>query len=136
MNQHGLVLSTAQLEQMCRHIREQVPLEACGLLGGKNNRVEIVIPIRNAAQSPVRFRMDALEQLKALEVLEDTGLELLAIYHSHPVGPPCPSPTDIEEAAYPVVYIIWSPNRETWQARGFWLDSGCAAEVSLTLEDG
>ncbi len=38
---------------------------------------------------------------------EDAGLELLAIYHSHPRGPATPSETDVARAFYPeAIYLI------------------------------
>ena len=95
---------------MCVHVKNNAPLEACGLLAGKNNSVEKVFFITNQAKSPVKFRMDPTEQLNALEWIDSNGLDLLAIFHSHPTGPEMVSATDIEEAAYPVVNIIWSPN--------------------------
>ena len=45
------------------------------------------------------------------------------------------SATDIEEAAYPVVNIIWSPNNGSWQARGFKIEDGRATEVELQIID-
>ena len=121
---------------MLQYVDRHVPLEACGLLAGKNDRVKKVIEVRNQAQSPARFIMDPYEQLKAFEWIEDNGYDLLGIFHSHPAGPETASVTDIEEAAYPVVHIIWSRNMETWQARGFWIENGKALEVSLlTLEE-
>lgn len=115
------------------------PLEACGLLGGKDRVVSEVIQITNQARSPVRYQMDPLEQVQAFDRLETAGLELLGIYHSHPSGPAFPSETDIAEAAYKVVQIIWSRIKDqgdgVWQARGFWIENGKALEVTLQMED-
>lgn len=118
---------------MRAHIEANTPLEACGLLAGKHDSVEKVFLITNQAQSPVMFRMDPTEQLHAFDWIESNGLELLAIFHSHPAGPETVSVTDIEEAAYPVVNIIWSRNNGSWQTRGFWIQDGRATEVELHI---
>ena len=123
-------------DAMLIHVKNNAPLEACGLLAGKNNSVEKVFLITNQAQSPVRFRMDPTEQLNALESIDSNGLELLAIFHSHPTGPETVSATDIEEAAYPVVNIIWSTNNRSWQAHGFLIEDGRATEVELQIVKG
>jgi proteasome lid subunit RPN8/RPN11 len=130
-----LMLPQNKVSEMIRHAEEQSPLEACGLLAGKNDRVENVIPVRNQAQSPVRFVMDPYEQLEAFEWIESHGLDLLGIYHSHPTGPETVSPTDIAEAAYEVVHIVWSRPSGRWTARGFWIENGRATEVDLLLTD-
>ncbi len=127
----SLTLSQSNIDEMIRHVEEQAPFEACGLLAGKNDRVEKVILIRNQAQSPVRFVMDPYEQLEAFGWIESHGLDLLGIFHSHPAGPEIVSPTDIAEAAYDVVHIIWSRPNGSWTARGFWIENGQAAEVNL-----
>lgn len=118
---------------MLSHVDGQVPLEACGLLAGKNDRVEEVIVVRNQAQSPARFVMDPYEQLKAFDWIESKGLDLLGIFHSHPAGPEMVSATDIAEAAYEVVHLVWSRTQNDWQARGFWIENGRASEVSLEI---
>lgn len=118
---------------MLEYVDEHVPLEACGLLAGKNDRAEKVIPVRNQAQSPVRFVMDPYEQLQAFDWIESNGLELLGIFHSHPAGPETASQTDIAEAAYEVVHLIWSRWGNRWQARGFWIENGAATEVLLQI---
>lgn len=123
-------------DAMLIHVKNNAPLEACGLLAGKNNSVEKVFLITNQAQSPVRFRMDPTEQLNALEWIDSNGLELLAIFHSHPTGPETVSATDIKEAAYPVVNIIWSTNNRSWQAHGFLIEDGRATEVELQIVKG
>jgi proteasome lid subunit RPN8/RPN11 len=128
-----LLLSNQHWRAMLAHVDEQAPLEACGLLAGKNERVEKVILIRNQAQSPARFVMDPYEQLRAFDWIESNGLDLLGIFHSHPAGPETASVTDIAEAAYEVVHLIWSRRDGRWQARGFWIEDGNATEVSLQI---
>ncbi|MGE5641835.1 MAG: M67 family metallopeptidase [Byssovorax cruenta] len=130
-----LLLRQSQISEMIQHVGEQTPLEACGLLAGKKDRVEKVILVRNQAHSPVRFVMDPYQQLEAFEWIESHGLDLLGIFHSHPAGPETVSPTDIAEAAYEVVHIIWSRPNAQWTARGFWIENGQATEVNLLLID-
>jgi len=128
-----LLLDRTHCDEMIRHVEAQKPLEACGLLAGKNNRVEKVILVRNQAQSPVRFVMDPYEQLRAFEWVESQALELVGIFHSHPAGPGTVSATDIAEAAYEVVHLIWSRPNGQWEALGFWLENGQATEITLLI---
>ncbi|GAB4417149.1 MAG: M67 family metallopeptidase [Anaerolineales bacterium] len=128
-----LILLPQHWHAMHAHVAKHAPLEACGLLAGKKDRVEKIIPIRNQAQSPVRFRMDPKEQLDAFEWIDDNGLELLGIFHSHPTGPETASATDIEEATYPVVHIIWDGSHGAWNARGFWIENGKVVDVDLEI---
>jgi len=128
-----LHLKQEHLDAMRAHVEFHAPLEACGLLAGKNNSVEKVLLIANQAQSPVRFRMDPAEQLKGFNWIESNELDLLAIFHSHPAGPETVSVTDIVEAAYPVVQIIWSRPKGIWQARGFWIQDEQVSEVQLNV---
>jgi proteasome lid subunit RPN8/RPN11 len=128
-------LTQDHCDKMLQHVAEHAPLEACGLLAGKNGRVESVLPIRNQAQSPVRFVMDPYEQLQAFDWIDSQELELIGIFHSHPAGPETVSPTDIEEAAYEVVHLIWSCTAGgIWKMRGFWIEAGRAQEVDLFVE--
>ena len=128
-----LKMQSAHWQSMRRHVIAQAPLEACGLLAGKQNVVEAVLRVRNAEKSPVRFRMDPQEQLNAFEWIETNGLDLVGIYHSHPSGPEIASATDIAKATYEAVHIIWSRSRRTWKARGFWIEAGEATEVNLQI---
>ena len=132
---HPLTISKKHWQEMREHIHKHAPLEACGLLAGKHDRVHNVIVVRNQAQSPVRFVMDAYEQLQAFEWIESNGLDLVGIFHSHPAGPATASATDIAEAAYQVVHLIWSRTQGDWQARGFWIEDGRATEVILKITD-
>lgn len=120
---------------MLEHVSQHAPLEACGLLAGREARVEKVIPVRNKAESPVRFVMDPYEQLQAFEWIDLQSLELLGIFHSHPAGPETVSATDIQEAAYEVVHLIWSRIGDAWKVRGFWIEQGQVQEVTLSLDE-
>jgi len=128
-----LTLNKEHWQQMLQHVDSNIPLEACGLLAGTDNRVKKVIEVRNQAQSPMRFLMDPYEQLKAFDWIESNGLDLIGIFHSHPAGPETASATDIAEAAYEVVHVIWSRIEDRWQARGFWIKNGNVSEVSLWI---
>ncbi len=131
-----LTLNQGQWDAMRAHAQMHAPLEACGLLAGKGDSVEKVFLIANQARSPLRFRMDPAEQLRAFNWMESHGLDLLGIFHSHPAGPETASASDIAEAAYPVVYIIWSRSKGNWRARGFRFRNGQASEVNLRIIDG
>ena len=114
---------------------DQLPLEACGLLAGTNERVQKVIPVQNQARSAVRFVMDPYEQLRAFDWIDSQGLDLLGIFHSHPGGPETVSVTDITEAAYEVVHLVWSWNGDTWKLHGFWIENEEAVEVPLLMKE-
>jgi len=126
-----LTLRNLQVREIVEYVNRLLPLEACGLLAGKDDRVEKVIPVQNQAKSPVRFEMDPYEQLRAFDWIDEHGLELLGIFHSHPTGPETASPTDIAEAAYDVVHIICSKSDVGWKLRGFRIGNGEASEVAL-----
>lgn len=110
------------------------------MLLGRHDAVQRVIPIQNIMKSPTRFRMDPAGQLAAFREMEDLGLELLGIFHSHPADGHAggsvaegPSATDVHEAAYPVVQVIWSRPSGEWMARGFWIENGNIRLVPLVV---
>jgi proteasome lid subunit RPN8/RPN11 len=132
-----LTLTPAQVKQMITHARTEAPLEACGLLGGKNGRVLRVYPTVNALHSPTRYLIDPEQLLDVLEAMEAEGWgpDPLAIYHSHPGGPEKPSQTDINESYYPnsIYIIIAHPERPKLSLRGFRILDGRVREVELVI---
>lgn len=111
-----------------------VPEEVCGLLAGEINLVQQLFPVENELHSPVRYRMDPHGQWAAFQEIERRGMELLAIYHSHPLGPAVPSPTDLEEACYPdAVTFILSPLDKVWQGRAFYIAANNYREIPLEI---
>jgi proteasome lid subunit RPN8/RPN11 len=66
-----------------------------------------VIRCANAHPTPVsRYAIDPVEQIRAFRDMEGRGEELVAIYHSHPITQPYPSPTDRSEWHYPDAYLL------------------------------
>lgn len=121
-------------EQMTGHAGACLPEEACGLVGGLDGEARAVLAITNQLHSLVRFRMDPAEQLRAFQSLESAGLELIAIFHSHPNGPPTPSPTDVAEFAYPgVLALILTPGSTGWEVRAFEMLPGGFRETPVRL---
>ncbi|MFM8320608.1 MAG: Mov34/MPN/PAD-1 family protein [Chloroflexota bacterium] len=131
-----LLLPAGLRQTMRADAAARAPVEACGVLGGEVHgpvyTARVVLPLQNSLNSPLRYRLDPLEQLAAFEQLEAQGLELVAIYHSHPRGPDGPSAADLAEAFYPeVVYLIWSGASGEWRLSGHCLRGGQAWEVEL-----
>jgi proteasome lid subunit RPN8/RPN11 len=102
-------------------------------LAGRDSKVERIFFVQNQAQSIVRYVMNPIEQLAALEWIDSNGMELLGIFHSHPTGPETVSQTDIAEAVYEVVYIILACTNGNWQARGFWIEDNDYTEAVLQI---
>ncbi len=105
---------------MLRDVNERTHEEACGLLFGKGEQVEEVFSVTNILHSPIRFRMDPQEQYHLFMEMEEKGLDLIAIYHSHPSGPSYPSAIDVDEAYYPgVIHLIWAYSEDGWACKAF-----------------
>lgn len=148
-----LVIPRGLWHEITAHLQRCLPEEGCGLLGGQlspagDALVSLVLPVENILHSPTRFRMQPAAQVHAILALEALGLELLAIFHSHPRGPQLPSPTDRAEFAYPGVLslILYPhspfaapPDARGWQGRAFQIDAvnhpdAAIQEVSLVVE--
>ena len=126
-----LTLSHALLDEMLAHVNRLFPEEACGLVSGIDGRAARLYPVENVRHSPVAFEMEPVQQIKALLAMEAEGLELIAIYHSHPHGPARPSTTDVANAYYPdaVQLIISLANRQQPSIRAFTIIDGVVTEV-------
>jgi proteasome lid subunit RPN8/RPN11 len=89
------------LQKMIEHARREDPLECCGILGGMNDTAEKSFEIRNLKSSSVQFLMDPQEQLNAFEQMEESSMEMVAVYHSHPHTLPFPSEMDVQKTFDP-----------------------------------
>jgi proteasome lid subunit RPN8/RPN11 len=130
-----LRLRAAQYSEMLAHVRAGYPEEACGLMAGLDGEVLRLYPVENRLHSPVAYEMEPLQQLQALQQLEDAGWDLLAIYHSHPRGPETPSAHDVAQAYYPdslnVIISLANPQRPV--VRAFSIRDGAVHEQALTV---
>jgi [CysO sulfur-carrier protein]-S-L-cysteine hydrolase len=128
-------IAREQYEEMIAHAREDAPNECCGMVGSNNGDAVAVHRAVNAEASPLRFRIDPEEQLELHNRIEDAGLELGAIYHSHTRTEPRPSQTDINFAKlWPgVLWIIvglanGEPDVRTWR-----IDDGRVSDAELVV---
>ncbi len=86
----------AVADEMIAHARAGKPEEVCGLVAADGaGRIVKVIRVPNAAEDKiVTYYMDPAEQYRAFKAMEEEGLELFGIYHSHPATEAYPSATD------------------------------------------
>jgi proteasome lid subunit RPN8/RPN11 len=132
-------ISQALIDEMVAHAREDLPNECCGMVGGRDGEAETVIRVANSAASPLRYEMDPQEQYDALKAIEDTGGELLAIYHSHTKSVAYPSQTDVNQAvAWPEqVYLIVSlADPEAADVKGYLLRDLTIADAEISITQG
>ena len=100
-------ISRQLLDEIVAQARAEAPDECCGLVGTRDGEAVRLLKLRNAAASPLRYEIDPSDQLRAFDELDDAGLDLGIIYHSHTRSAPEPSQTDINLARYPdSLYMI------------------------------
>lgn len=130
-----MVITRAKVDEMVSHLRSAFPDEGCGVLGARDGRVTKVFPIKNVSESPVIYRMDPMEQLNALDEIEDRGWELGAIFHSHTRTRAYPSRTDVELSFYPeaLQIIVSFANPDRPDVRTFRITGGEIQEVELEI---
>lgn len=124
----------ADYESIVAHAQETYPNECCGLLAGRGGVVTRVYRMTNADQSPVTFRVDPRDLIQAFQEMDDRGLDLIGIYHSHTHSPAYPSPTDVDYSrGYPdAAHLIVSlADREMPTVRCFRIMDGRIHEEEL-----
>lgn len=111
------------------------PLEACGILSGRDCRVQTYHEMTNADQSSVHYSLVPAEQFAVIKAIRAARQEMLAIFHSHPDTPARPSAEDIRLALTPpVAYVIISLQQpETPVIRGFLIEDVEVAELPIEL---
>lgn len=102
-------LPSTVIETIVAHAREGKPEEVCGVVRGRGLAAFEATRARNIATERIEnYEVDP-ETLLLQFAFEDSGDEMIAIYHSHPVSVAYPSATDAWNAHYPdCIYLICS----------------------------
>ncbi len=132
----GVFTIAPQVRQaMIEHALAEVPDEACGLLAGGDGRAERFFAMENADHSPMTFRLDPNEQLKVFNQIDDLGLDLVGIFHSHTHTEAYPSATDRRLAFYPEArYVLVSVDGSEPVLRAFTIRDGEVKEQEVRFE--
>jgi proteasome lid subunit RPN8/RPN11 len=122
-------------DEIVDQARAEAPNECCGMVATRDGKAVKVYPALNAAASPLRYEMDGAEQYRIQMAIDDAGLDLGAIYHSHTRSEPVPSQTDINLAFYPdALYIIVGLAGGEADMRAFTIRNGEVAKAELVIE--
>lgn len=132
-----LVIPKSIWKKLVNAAQAAAPIEACGLLAGKDLCVEKFYPMTNADASPEHFSLLPAEQFAAVKDMRKDSLVMLGIWHSHPASPPRLSQEDLRLAYTPdVVYVILSlALAEDAALRGYRVSNGVPEPVKIVIED-
>ena len=132
-----LLLPTQFYTAMLAQAQAELPNECCGLLAGRLDpaagvgRVEKRYPLVNLVASPVEFLSEPVSMFAAVKDMRRLGLDVLAVYHSHPTAAPVPSRKDHERNYSPeVVNLIISLQGKAPVVRGWWLTADDSREAA------
>ncbi len=128
-------IAQSLLDELVEHALEDAPNECCGMVAARDGEAVRVHRARNAAASPLRYEIDGMEQYRIQSAIEDDGLELGAIYHSHTRSAPYPSQTDINLAFYPesLYVIVGVKDRGAPEVKAYRILDGQVSEAALDV---
>ena len=127
-------IARALLDDVIAHARAEAPNECVGMIASRDGEAVAVHRARNAAASPLRYEIEGMEQYQLQTAIEDAGLDLGAIYHSHTRSKPEPSQTDINLAFYPeALYVIVGLEHDEPDVRAWRIVGGEVSEAALEV---
>jgi len=123
-------------EQMIEQAIAEAPTEACGILAGRDSIVERMYRMTNTEAREDHYTMEPKEQFAVAKDIRAAGLDMLAIYHSHPTTPARPSAEDVRLAFTPnIAYVIISLGESDGPViKGFSVSHGRATDVNVRIE--
>lgn len=127
-------LTAAHIRRLIGIAKEALPNESCAFLLGHNYEVAEILPMRNIDESPVTFSVEPAELIQVYNLAESKGMQVIAIFHSHPAKA-WPSSTDIKFMEInPVVWVIYSTTES--QLKGFiYDDDELIKEIDIRIND-
>ncbi|MFQ5952875.1 MAG: M67 family metallopeptidase [Candidatus Omnitrophota bacterium] len=97
------------IDKLIEHAKRDAPVEACGYLARKDDIITAHYELLNIDKSEEHFSFDPKDQFATVKDARTKGLEVCAVYHSHPQSPARPSPEDLKLAFDPnMSYVIVS----------------------------
>jgi len=93
-------ISRELLDDIIAHARAEAPNECVGMIASRDGEAVAVHRARNAEASPLRYDVHTEDLHRILNGIDEDGLDLGAIYHSHTRSDPLPSQTDINLASF------------------------------------
>ncbi len=123
--------------EMIGHAYDGLPLEACGLLGGRpgSGLVEVFYPCGNDAASSKLYTVNSKDFLRADRDAEERGIEIIGVMHSHTHTDAFPSPTDVAQAPDPTWHYVIVSLRDTAPTlRSYRIVDGSIAEEVVSAE--
>ena len=130
-------LDRGYVDEIVAHAREEAPNECCGIIAGQDGRAVKLFRAINAEASPYRYEVRSDDLFRINKEIEDSGWDVLAIYHSHIAAEAYPSPTDIRLAAWPQAYylIVSLADQASPVLRAFRIRDGRVSEEELRIVD-
>jgi len=127
-------ISRALFDQMVAHAEADAPNECCGMIASRDGDAVKIFPAVNAAASALRYEIAGAEQYRIQMSIDDEGLDLGAIYHSHTRSTPYPSQTDINLAFYPdALYLIVGLAGDQPEVKAYEIRDGKVADAELQV---
>jgi proteasome lid subunit RPN8/RPN11 len=124
----GVIFPATLRNELIAHARAETPDEVCGILAGREGRIERVFPVRNTADEvtadrglfrdrasgqpsdgrrAVHYYMDPRDQLRVYNEIDDLELDVIGYYHSHTHTEARPSATDVRLATdLSAIYVL------------------------------
>jgi len=123
-------IARSLLDEIIDHARRDAPNECCGVVSVANGDARSVFALKNLAASPMKFEVGA-DLVPVMEEIDEAGLELGAIYHSHTRTAPYPSQTDVNFSVnWPgVEWIIVGITGDDVDVRSYLIDGGRIEEI-------
>lgn len=122
------------LKQLIAHAMQEAPIEACGYLAARRGIITSAYPLTNIDRSSDHFSFEPKEQFEALKDARAGGLDIRAVYHSHPASPARASEEDIKLAYDPdMLYVIISLAGAAEDVKAFEIKDHKATPVELEI---
>jgi proteasome lid subunit RPN8/RPN11 len=124
------------VREILEHAKADAPIEACGYVAAINGIATQSIRLANVDHSPEHFSLDPMEQFTAVRKIRSKGMQLRAVYHSHPASPARPSKEDIRLAFdASLSYMIVSLAASTPVVKLFSIRDGIVTEEQIEVID-